>query len=80
MAMLMSIFQLIFRKSSIWLYGLWYCLFYEAVLLWQMPWAWVTFWVSNWGTRMTPADVLSANKKKNREQRKKKDKEANDEQ
>ncbi len=77
MAMLMSVFQLIFRKSSIWLYGLWYCLFYEAVLLWQMPWAWVTFWVSNWGTRMTPADVLSANKKKNKA-KKNKDKEAHD--
>lgn len=72
MAMLMSIFQMVFRKSSIWLYGLWYCLFYEAVLLWQMPWAWVTFWVSTWGTRMTPADVEAEEKKKKKQETKEK--------
>ncbi len=64
MAMLMSFAQLLLRKSSLWLYGLWYCLFYEAVLLWQMPWAWVTFWVSTWGTRMTPADIAAREKRK----------------
>ena len=26
-------------------------LYYEAILLWQMPYAWLTFWVSDWGTR-----------------------------
>lgn len=57
MALLMSFAQMFFRKSSTWLYGLWFCLYYEAVLLWQMPVAWLTFWKSTWGTRMTPADI-----------------------
>lgn len=57
MAMLMSFAQLLLKRSSIWLYGMWFCLYYEAVLLWQMPIAWVTFWKSTWGTRMTTADV-----------------------
>ena len=28
-----------------------------------MPVAWVTFWKSTWGTRMTPADVAEQQKK-----------------
>ncbi len=67
MAMLMSFAQMFFRRSSTWLYGLWFCLYYEAVLLWQMPVAWVTFWKSTWGTRMTPADIRE---KERREERK----------
>ncbi|GBG57342.1 hyaluronan synthase [Sporomusaceae bacterium FL31] len=63
MALLMSMTQLLLRKSSTWIYGLWFCLYYEAVLLWQMPIAWVTFWKTTWGTRMTPADLLEALKK-----------------
>lgn len=51
MSLLMSFTQLLFKKSSLWIYGVWFCLYYEAVLLWQMPYAWVTFWVSDWGTR-----------------------------
>jgi hyaluronan synthase len=58
MALLMSMAQLFLRKSSTWIFGLWFCLYYEAVLLWQMPIAWVTFWKTTWGTRMTPADIL----------------------
>lgn len=57
MALLMSFAQLLLRRSSTWLYGVWFCLYYEAVLLWQMPVAWVTFWKSTWGTRMTTADI-----------------------
>ena len=57
MALLMSMAQLLLRKSSTWVYGLWFVLYYEAVLLWQMPVAWVTFWKSHWGTRLTPADL-----------------------
>lgn len=57
MALLMSFAQLLLRRSSTWLYGMWFCLYYEAVLLWQMPVAWVTFWKSTWGTRMTTADI-----------------------
>jgi len=63
MALLMSMAQLFLRKSSTWVFGIWFCLYYEAVLLWQMPIAWFTFWKSTWGTRMTPADVAELNKK-----------------
>lgn len=63
MALLMSMAQLFLRKSSTWAFGLYFCLYYEAILLWQMPIAWVTFWKSTWGTRMTPADIKA---KKNR--------------
>jgi hyaluronan synthase len=63
MALLMSFFQLFFRKSRTWIFGLYFCLFYEAVLLWQMPVAWVTFWKSTWGTRMTPQDIEENNRK-----------------
>jgi len=66
MAALMSMAQLFLRRSTTWLYGIWFCLYYEAVLLWQMPVAWFTFWKSTWGTRMTPADIAEANKQKER--------------
>ena len=59
MAMLMSMAQLFLRKSSTWSFGLWFCLYYEVVLLWQMPIAWVTFWKTTWGTRLTPADLAA---------------------
>ncbi len=51
MAFMMSFAQLLLKKSGLWIYGLYFCLYYEAILLWQMPWAWFTFWVSSWGTR-----------------------------
>ena len=51
MALMMSFTQLILKKSRLWIYGIVFCLYYELLLLWQMPWAWFTFWVSNWGTR-----------------------------
>ena len=63
MAGLMSACQLFLRRSTTWLYGIWFCLYYEMVLLWQMPISWFTFWKSTWGTRMTPADVAEAAKK-----------------
>ena len=59
MSMLMSMAQLFLRKSSTWSFGLWFCLYYEVVLLWQMPIAWVTFWKTTWGTRLTPADLAA---------------------
>ena len=61
---MMSIAQLFFRKSSTWYFGFLFCIYYEVVLLWQMPIAWVTFWKSTWGTRMTPSDVLAKEKKR----------------
>ncbi|MDA3731994.1 glycosyltransferase [Niameybacter massiliensis] len=63
MALLMSIAQLLLRRSTTWLFGLVFCLFYEGILLWQMPIAWVTFWKSTWGTRMTPSDIEALEKK-----------------
>ena len=63
MALLMSVVQLFLRRSSTWIFGLWFCLYYEAVLLWQMPVAWVSFWKTTWGTRMTPADIAQLLKK-----------------
>lgn len=64
MALLMSFAQKFLRKSTTWLYGMWFCLYYEAVLLWQMPIAWATFWKATWGTRMTPADLLKNKRNK----------------
>lgn len=62
MALLMSFAHLLFRKSGLWIFGFVFCLFYELVLLWQMPVAWVTFWKSTWGTRETPQDVEAKEK------------------
>ncbi len=66
MALMMSFAQLLLRRSTTWIYGIWFCIYYEFVLLWQMPVAWVTFWKSTWGTRMTPADVAEEEAKKNK--------------
>lgn len=71
MSLMMSLTQKVLRKSTTWLYGIWFCIYYEAVLLWQMPIAWVTFWKANWGTRMTQADVDELNKKKAKQMAKK---------
>lgn len=71
MAFLMSLAHLLFRKSKLWLYGLVFCIFYELVLLWQMPVAWVTFWKSTWGTRETPQDIEARERKAARKKNKK---------
>ena len=68
MSLLMSFVYLWFRHSRIWIYGLWFCLFYEFILLWQMPIACVTFWKSTWGTRNTKEDIED---RERREERKK---------
>ena len=70
MALLMSSAQLFLRRSTTWIFGMWFCLYYEAVLLWQMPVAWVTFWKSTWGTRMTPADLEEMEKEMRKKERK----------
>jgi len=69
MAMLMSLAHMFFRQSKLWIYGLVFCLFYEFVLLWQMPVAWVTFWKSEWGTRETPQDIEAKKKKASRKKK-----------
>ena len=71
MALMMSFAQMFFRKSTTWIFGILFCLYYEAVLLWQMPIAWVTFWKSTWGTRMTPSDIEAHKRKEKRKAKKK---------
>lgn len=66
MALLMSFAHLLYKRSTLWFFGFIFCLFYELVLLWQMPVAWVTFWKSTWGTRETPQDVEAREKKSKR--------------
>ena len=66
MALLMSFAQMFLRKSTTWIFGMLFCIYYEVVLLWQMPIAWVTFWKSTWGTRMTPSDIKAQKKKAQR--------------
>lgn len=63
MTFLMSFSYLLFRRSRIWLYGALFCFYYLGVLLWQMPYAWFTFWKATWGTRMTPADIEEMERK-----------------
>lgn len=70
MAMMMSSAQMFLRKSTTWIFGFLFCLYYEAVLLWQMPIAVLTFWKSTWGTRMTSNDVEAQEKKNKRRQKK----------
>lgn len=69
MAMMMSFAHLFFRKSKLWFFGFIFVIFYEFILLWQMPVAWFTFWKSHWGTRETPQDVIVKEKKQQRRQR-----------
>lgn len=70
MALLMSLAHLLFRRSKLWIFGLVFCVFYEFVLLWQMPVAWVTFWKSTWGTRETPQDIEARQRREARKRRK----------
>ena len=65
-----SVLEFVFLVLLI--FGMWFCLYYEAVLLWQMPVAWVTFWKSTWGTRMTPADLKEMEKEWRKKERKEK--------
>ncbi len=66
MALMMSVVQLFLRRSSTWVFGMLFCFYYEAVLLWQMPVAWFTFWKSTWGTRMTPEDIAASERRRRR--------------
>lgn len=61
-SMLMSSAYLLFKRSNLWPYGIVFCAFYLAVLLWQLPVAMFTFWKSEWGTRNTSADVAAQEK------------------
>lgn len=56
MSMLMCTSYLFLKRSNLWLYGLPFCFFYLFVLLWQIVWAVLTFWKSEWGTRASKHD------------------------
>lgn len=71
MSLMMSMAQMLLRKSTTWIFGMLFCLYYECVLLWQMPIAWFTFWKSTWGTRMTPDDIKEEEEKKAKQAAKK---------
>ena len=75
MSLMMSFSQMLLRKSTTWIFGMVFCLYYEAVLLWQMPIAVLTFWKSTWGTRMTRKDVEAEARKKEKADKRKKKKE-----
>jgi hyaluronan synthase len=51
MSMLMSTTYLFAKRSRLWFYGAPFCFFYMFVLVWQLPWAILTFWRTTWGTR-----------------------------
>lgn len=66
MSMLMSMTQMLMRRSKLWIYGIVYQLYYITVLIWQMPVAWVTFWKTTWGTRKTDSDLKAEQRKDRR--------------
>lgn len=51
MSVLMSTSYLLVKRSRLWIYGTPFCFFYMFVLVWQLPWAILTFWRTTWGTR-----------------------------
>jgi hyaluronan synthase len=51
MSTLMSTTYLFAKRSRLWVYGTPFCFFYMFVLVWQLPWAILTFWRTTWGTR-----------------------------
>ena len=51
MSCMMSSVYLFTRRSRLWIYGIPFCFFYMLVLVWQLPWAMMTFAHAKWGTR-----------------------------
>jgi len=51
MSALMSSGYLLFRRSRLWIYGVYFSFYYMFVLVWQLPWAVATCFKSEWGTR-----------------------------
>jgi len=51
MSALMSSTYLLYRRSRLWLYGTLFCFYYMFILVWQTPWAALTCWRNEWGTR-----------------------------
>ena len=51
MSCMMSCAYLFLKKSRLWFYGILFCFYYMFVLIWQLPWAILTFSKTIWGTR-----------------------------
>jgi hyaluronan synthase len=51
MSALMCSSYLFEKRSRLWVYGIPFCFFYMFILIWQLPWAMLTFWKTGWGTR-----------------------------
>ncbi len=60
MSMLMCTSYLFIKRSNLWFYGIPFCFFYLFILLWQIVWALLTFWKSEWGTRSSKHDKSMA--------------------
>ncbi|MCX5886418.1 MAG: glycosyltransferase [Proteobacteria bacterium] len=52
MSALMSTTYLLAKRSRLWMYGSVFCFFYMFVLIWQLPWAILTFWTTVWSGRV----------------------------
>ncbi|MBF0338199.1 MAG: glycosyltransferase [Nitrospirae bacterium] len=57
MGMMMSSAYMFAKRSRLWWYGLHFCFFYMFAIIWQLPWAMVTFYTPSWGTREISEDV-----------------------
>jgi hyaluronan synthase len=51
MSCLLSCAYLFLKRSRLWFYGILFCFYYMFVLIWQLPWAVLTFSRTLWGTR-----------------------------
>ena len=51
MSCMISCTYLFLKRSRIWYYGILFCFYYMFVLIWQIPWAVLTFSKTIWGTR-----------------------------
>jgi len=51
MSSMMSATYLFVKRSRLWFYGIIFCYYYMLILVWQLPYAILTFWKPQWGTR-----------------------------
>lgn len=51
MSMIYGIYYRLFRKDSLWKYGMFFSWFYALILVWQLPYAILMLRDSRWGTR-----------------------------
>ena len=51
MSCMISCTYLFLKRSRLWFYGILFCFYYMFILIWQLPWAILTFSKTLWGTR-----------------------------